>query len=66
MKVLTQKDKELGITQNDMEYDEIHPGWLEMQRAFLGCGCTGNAVTAYMNSRSEHDPMDDDPNRIRG
>ena len=42
------------------------PGWEKCRKAFEACGYTGAGVTAYMNSRKHHDPMDDDPNRFRG
>ena len=39
--------------------------WEKCKKAFENSGYTGGGVAAYMDSRQNHDPMDDDLNRIR-
>lgn len=39
--------------------------WGKCLAAFKASGYTGGGVTAYLDSREKHDPMDDDPNRDR-
>lgn len=40
-------------------------GFGECLAVFEASGYTGGGVTAYLDSRKNHDPMDDDPNRNR-
>jgi len=47
------------------QYIEQEKEWQECQAAFEADGYTGADVTAYLDSRAKHDPMDDDPNRDR-
>jgi len=47
------------------QYIEQEKEWQECQAAFEADGYTGADVTAYLDSRVKHDPMDDDPNRDR-
>ncbi len=39
--------------------------WEKCKKAFENSGYTGGGVATYMDSRQNHDPMDDDLNRIR-
>jgi hypothetical protein len=57
--------EKVEVTESDKKYEEIHPGWLETLKVLNDCGYTANGVTAYLESRQDHDPMDDDPNRHR-
>lgn len=47
------------------EEETEEESWKKCKAAFEACGYTGDAVTKYMDSRKDHDPMEDDPNRDR-
>ncbi len=65
MRNTTKRITQFCPTNEDTEYNKLHPGWLEMLKAFQDSGYTGQGAVRYLESHKHHDPMDDGPNRDR-